>query len=600
VLPSTKQISEHIPKTNHCLSTSRIILVRSPHEQQINTHPVQNPVRSVLINSNNDAQQSSFQSYHQKSTKRNIILNESNDAQHSSDSCNNNQHYKSQSSRTVLLNEQNFESQRKIVKLLQIKNNGTNFTSVPPLPLYNEKFHYNIEKPPRFHQNRFPQSSSNTINQDYINSLQCLVESDIKLEEISDNYHSLPLKTRQIIPSTDLIDEEHDINGSVIFTNSSYTESPSEKIKQQQSLNSLSSSPHQISFETNESNEQRQQFNSGTPSPEKVISTNVKQIDTVATSYSSQKQSQSPSNVVQKHTRNYHYQQQEQTSHLLSYNQHLSPRFQCLPVKKKEYNPIQQYQQDFLSKTYARLPHSLRLQDNKYQTQTAISQRQIQPLFQTNKTQTISSQACFSIYSNNDPNHINHSSSVSNGTRQRKNFQPKFNYSEHQEKSKPPRLREPGCCDEPCHDNNYDEIDSADAIKTFMKQKMIEIEERMKKNGLLSSLVDTHCHFDLLFDRLSCNKTTVTDYFDKEYKDLYLPNLKFEKAIQVYWRPNHLTRENWSHYSKYLDDPRVYGTCGVHPHWSNKWHRSCADDIERCLQHPKVLGIGECGLDFGP
>ncbi|CAF1636965.1 unnamed protein product, partial [Didymodactylos carnosus] len=56
---------------------------------------------------------------------------------------------------------------------------------------------------------------------------------------------------------------------------------------------------------------------------------------------------------------------------------------------------------------------------------------------------------------------------------------------------------------------------------------------------------------------------------------------------------------NWSHYSKYLDDPRVYGTCGIHPHWSNKWHPSCADFIERCLQHPKILGIGECGLDFG-
>jgi len=53
-------------------------------------------------------------------------------------------------------------------------------------------------------------------------------------------------------------------------------------------------------------------------------------------------------------------------------------------------------------------------------------------------------------------------------------------------------------------------------------------------------------------------------------------------------------------YSKYLDDKRVYGSCGIHPHWSSLWTETSAEDIERCLQHPKIVAIGEIGLDFGP
>ncbi len=49
-----------------------------------------------------------------------------------------------------------------------------------------------------------------------------------------------------------------------------------------------------------------------------------------------------------------------------------------------------------------------------------------------------------------------------------------------------------------------------------------------------------------------------------------------------------------------MDDERVYGSCGIHPHWSSAWNETCAEDIERCLQHPKVVAIGEIGLDFGP
>jgi Tat protein secretion system quality control protein TatD with DNase activity len=49
-----------------------------------------------------------------------------------------------------------------------------------------------------------------------------------------------------------------------------------------------------------------------------------------------------------------------------------------------------------------------------------------------------------------------------------------------------------------------------------------------------------------------------------------------------------------------LNDERVYGSCGIHPHWSSAWRESFIKDIERCLKHPKIVAIGEIGLDFGP
>ena len=62
-----------------------------------------------------------------------------------------------------------------------------------------------------------------------------------------------------------------------------------------------------------------------------------------------------------------------------------------------------------------------------------------------------------------------------------------------------------------------------------------------------------------------------------------------------------LLADQWtSWYSKYLDDDRVYGSCGIHPHWSSAWTETSANDIEQCLQHPKVIAIGEMGLDLGP
>ena len=42
----------------------------------------------------------------------------------------------------------------------------------------------------------------------------------------------------------------------------------------------------------------------------------------------------------------------------------------------------------------------------------------------------------------------------------------------------------------------------------------------------------------------------------------------------------------------------VYGTIGIHPEFANTYKKEDIDKIEKHLTHPKIVGIGEIGLDY--
>lgn len=44
--------------------------------------------------------------------------------------------------------------------------------------------------------------------------------------------------------------------------------------------------------------------------------------------------------------------------------------------------------------------------------------------------------------------------------------------------------------------------------------------------------------------------------------------------------------------------PGVYATVGVHPHEASKWNSSTYDRLLSLASHPKVVAVGETGLDF--
>ena len=42
----------------------------------------------------------------------------------------------------------------------------------------------------------------------------------------------------------------------------------------------------------------------------------------------------------------------------------------------------------------------------------------------------------------------------------------------------------------------------------------------------------------------------------------------------------------------------VYATCGIHPHESDKAEKKYLYQLEEFISHPKVVAIGEIGLDY--
>jgi Tat protein secretion system quality control protein TatD with DNase activity len=56
---------------------------------------------------------------------------------------------------------------------------------------------------------------------------------------------------------------------------------------------------------------------------------------------------------------------------------------------------------------------------------------------------------------------------------------------------------------------------------------------------------------------------------------------------------------NWqTKYSRYLDHQVVYGKLGIHPLFSHHFDLAMELQIRRCLSNPKVIAIGEIGLDY--
>ncbi|MGQ0699547.1 MAG: TatD family hydrolase [Panacagrimonas sp.] len=43
---------------------------------------------------------------------------------------------------------------------------------------------------------------------------------------------------------------------------------------------------------------------------------------------------------------------------------------------------------------------------------------------------------------------------------------------------------------------------------------------------------------------------------------------------------------------------KLFATAGLHPHHASEWSEACADRIRELAQHPQLVSLGECGLDY--
>lgn len=108
------------------------------------------------------------------------------------------------------------------------------------------------------------------------------------------------------------------------------------------------------------------------------------------------------------------------------------------------------------------------------------------------------------------------------------------------------------------------------------------------------NLIDTHCHFDMLFSRMNFSGDLFS-YFE-DFKNFYLKNI--ESFINIACNPvKFSTQGKMNAYRRRMAHSKVYHVFGCHPHFANNWTEEIGILIFNNLNRDDIIAIGECGLD---
>lgn len=99
----------------------------------------------------------------------------------------------------------------------------------------------------------------------------------------------------------------------------------------------------------------------------------------------------------------------------------------------------------------------------------------------------------------------------------------------------------------------------------------------------MNNLVDTHCHLD--FETFDSDRDQVVERaIQTGVSRILIPSITLENAFEVIQLAG-----------KY---PQVYAAVGVHPNSALSWTQDTAYELRRLAKRPKVVAIGEIGLDY--
>ncbi|CAL1608972.1 unnamed protein product [Knipowitschia caucasica] len=107
-----------------------------------------------------------------------------------------------------------------------------------------------------------------------------------------------------------------------------------------------------------------------------------------------------------------------------------------------------------------------------------------------------------------------------------------------------------------------------------------------------TGFVDTHCHLDMLYAKL-CFAGSFTSFRRKYWRSF---GAEFEGCIADFCNPRVMVRERiWE---ELLNEDKVWGAFGCHPHFSKDYTNKQESDIMAAMRHPKAVAFGEIGLDY--
>lgn len=105
-------------------------------------------------------------------------------------------------------------------------------------------------------------------------------------------------------------------------------------------------------------------------------------------------------------------------------------------------------------------------------------------------------------------------------------------------------------------------------------------------------VIDSHCHLDFLFtrenyhDSYSCYRSDHSDTFPGCY----------EGCITIFCEPqSFFVKQEWN---SLLQEDGVWAAFGCHPHMASSYNEEAEDALIEALEDPKVIALGEIGLDY--
>ncbi|XP_032126543.1 putative deoxyribonuclease TATDN2 isoform X2 [Sapajus apella] len=109
--------------------------------------------------------------------------------------------------------------------------------------------------------------------------------------------------------------------------------------------------------------------------------------------------------------------------------------------------------------------------------------------------------------------------------------------------------------------------------------------------SLEEGFIDTHCHLDMLYSKLSFQGTF------KKFRKIYSSSFpkEFQGCISDFCDPRTLTDCLWE---ELLKEDLVWGAFGCHPHFARYYSESQERNLLQALRHPKAVAFGEMGLDY--
>ncbi|CAG5133122.1 unnamed protein product [Candidula unifasciata] len=113
--------------------------------------------------------------------------------------------------------------------------------------------------------------------------------------------------------------------------------------------------------------------------------------------------------------------------------------------------------------------------------------------------------------------------------------------------------------------------------------------------------IDTHCHIDYLYSRLEVPWETTFSKFREQHSAMFPCN--YEGCVAVFCNPNTFNADNpKDHILKTIAmEDGIWLAFGCHPKHAAEFTDAHLGGLRQILKHPKVVALGEIGLDYsGP